>query len=102
MQTRQLLLTGLLLSTPALAFPPLQDREAPSKEIKELVEKARAQAELLREQVDASGERMEVKHFSLTSRATASSGTDRGYLGIEPTFEGGVMVVGRVMPGSGA
>ncbi|HIF42418.1 MAG TPA: PDZ domain-containing protein [Planctomycetes bacterium] len=106
MQSRQLFLTSLLLSTPALAFPSLQDREASSQEISGLAEKASVEAELakvevefLREQFEASREGMEVKRLSL---ATEGQGPDRGYLGVQMTIEDGVMIVESVMPGSGA
>jgi len=111
MQIRYLFFTSLLLGTPALAFPSLQDQEAPSQEIIELAERARAQAELARvevdlllEQAEAAQEGVEVKHLSLATRAMALEGQDpdRGYLGIEMVIEGEAMVVRAVMPGSGA
>jgi hypothetical protein len=111
MQIRHLFLTSLLLSTPALAFPSLQDQEAPSQEIIELAERVRAQAELARvevdlllEQVETSREGVEANHLALATRALALEGQDpdRGYLGINMAIEGEAMVVRAVMPGSGA
>jgi hypothetical protein len=105
MQIRHLFLTSLIISGSALASTSLQHQEAPSQEMIELVGQAQAglagvEVDLLLEQLEAAQDGMEAKQREAT--APKGQGPDRGYLGIQMTLEDGVMLVGSVMPDSGA
>jgi hypothetical protein len=111
MQLKPLLLTSLLFSAPALSSPSFQDEKGLSAEVIELSEQVRAQAEQARANVDLLLQQVDTAQAGAAAtrillappvKETTEQDPDRGYLGIQMSIENGVMIVAGVMPGSGA